>query len=58
MQLSFEIVHAITASQVIDSESYQGSLGTIHIGRLRPGFHVVHWPLVGDHAALSSFGRI
>ena len=44
MELPFEIVHVITATQLIDSESYQRSLGTIHVGRLRPGFYVVHWP--------------
>jgi hypothetical protein len=44
MELPFEIVHVITATQLIDSESYQRSLGTIHVGRLQPGFYVVHWP--------------
>jgi hypothetical protein len=45
MKVQFEIVHVITASQVIDSESYQRTLGTMHVGRLRPGFYVVYWPL-------------
>jgi hypothetical protein len=44
MELPFEIVHVITASQLIDSESYERTLETMHIGRLRLGFYVVHWP--------------
>jgi hypothetical protein len=44
MELPFEIVHVITVSQLIDSESYQRTLETMHVGRLRPGFYVVHWP--------------
>jgi hypothetical protein len=44
MELPFEVVHVITATQLIDSESYQRSLGTTHVGRLRPGFYVVRWP--------------
>ncbi len=45
MELPFEIVHVITSSQLIDSESYQRTLGTMHVGRLRPGFYLVRWPL-------------
>jgi hypothetical protein len=44
MELPLEIVHVITATQLIDSESYQRTLGTNHVGRLVPGFYVVHWP--------------
>ena len=43
MELPFEIVHVITATHLIDSESYQRSLGA-HAGRLQPGFYVVRWP--------------
>ena len=41
MEQLFEIVHVITATQLIDSESYQRTLGVVH--RLRPGFYVVRW---------------
>jgi len=41
MEQLFEIVHVITATQLIDSESYQRTLGGVH--RLRPGFYVVRW---------------
>jgi hypothetical protein len=47
MELAFEIVHVITATQLIDSESYQRSLGAMHAGRLRPGFYVVSWASTG-----------
>jgi hypothetical protein len=43
MQASFEIVRVITATQLIDSESYQRTLGTAHVDRLQPGFYVVLW---------------
>jgi hypothetical protein len=45
MELPFEIVRVITATQLIDSESYQRTLGTMHVGRLRPGFYLVHWSI-------------
>ena len=48
MEASFEIVHVITATQLIDSESYQRTLGSIHVNRLQPGFYVVLWPLGVD----------
>lgn len=44
MELPREIVHVITTTQLIDSESYQRSLGEVHAGRLQPGFYVVRWP--------------
>ena len=40
---SLEVVHVITATQLIDSESYEHTLGTKHVNRLPPGFYVVHW---------------
>jgi len=43
VEVSFEIVHVITATQLIDSESYQRNLGTTHVNRLQPGFYVVLW---------------
>ena len=43
MEQPFEIVHVITATQLIDSESYERTLGPEHGNRLLPGFYVVHW---------------
>jgi hypothetical protein len=45
MEVSFEIVHVITATQLIDSESYQRTIETKHVRCLRPGFYVVRWPV-------------
>ena len=43
MEQLFEIVHVITATHLIDAESYQRTLGLVHTRRLRPGFYVVRW---------------
>ena len=43
MEQLCEIVHVITATQLIDSESYQRTLGPTHINCLRPGFYLVRW---------------
>jgi hypothetical protein len=52
MELPVEIVHVISETQLIDSESYQHALGRTHVNRLRPGFYVVHWPSI---AAMSNY---
>jgi len=44
MEQPFEIVRVITTTELIDSESYQHTLGMMHINRLPPGFYVVRWP--------------
>ena len=46
MEASIEIVHVITETQLIDSESYQRTLGTMHANRLPLGFYVVQWPSI------------
>jgi len=51
MDLRYEIVHVINARHLIDSESYQRTIGAEQIGRLQLGFYVVLWPVraVGSH---------
>lgn len=44
MEPAIEIVHVITETQLIDSESCQHTLGTTHVNRLSPGSYVVQWP--------------
>jgi len=44
MEQPLEIVHVITATEMIDSESYQRTLGMTLVGCLPPGFFVVRWP--------------
>lgn len=43
MEDRIEIVHVITQTQLIDSESYQRTLGAVHANRLQPGFYIVQW---------------
>jgi len=43
MEAPIEIVHVITENQLIDSESYQRTLGTTYLSRLQPGFYIVQW---------------
>jgi len=51
MQSRHEIVHVISDSHLIDSESYQRSLGESVAGSLKPGYYVVTWPRVGPDSS-------
>jgi hypothetical protein len=43
MDVPYEIVHVINATQLIDSESYQRTFEAGQAGRLQPGFYIVRW---------------
>jgi len=52
MERLCEIVRVITVTQLVDSESYQHTVGMMHINRLRPGYYVVRWSIDCSHVSL------